>query len=87
MLKSQHCLTFIFQNKSLPFLCLGFDECGCIDASDGLQTHQLCASEDDDDTTHRFALQGGLPSAVLPVSTHAVHLLTVVKRLTFLTPV
>lgn len=67
----------------MPFgLSAGVDKRDGPDAPDGLQTHQLCAGQDDDDAAHGPAIQRGLPSAVLPVSTQththrkteAVHL-------------
>lgn len=58
-------------NESIqPVFCAGIDECDGSNATDGLQTHQLCQSEDDDDAPHEPPIQRGLPSALLPVSTH-----------------
>lgn len=46
----------------------GSDQCDVSDETDGIQTHQLCQSEDDDDAPYRPQIQRGLPSALLPVS-------------------
>lgn len=51
-------------------VCAGIDKCDGSNATDGLETHQLCQSEDDDNPPHGPPIQGGLPAALLPVSTH-----------------
>lgn len=66
-------LTFysLKRRSQLVFLfCAGFDQCDGSNETDGLQTHQLCQGEDDDNTPHWPPIQRGLPSALLPVSTH-----------------
>lgn len=64
-------LRFLLRKKvSVCFFCAGVDKCDGFNATDGLQTHQLCQSKDDDDAPHGPPIQRGLPSALLPVSTH-----------------
>lgn len=65
----------LFVSKTrVPVLHAGFDECDGSDATDGLQTHQLRQSEDDDDAPHRPPIQRGLSSPLLPVSTSPEHI-------------
>lgn len=52
------------------FLHAGIDQRDGSDATDGIQTHQLRQSQDDDDAAYGPEIPGGLPSALLPVSAH-----------------
>lgn len=61
---------FAWSEKKMS-CCSGVDKCDGPNATDGLQTYQLCQSEDDDNTAHWSSIQRGLSSALLPVSTHA----------------
>lgn len=66
----RYCSSYVVKRRRLLFFCAGTDKCDGSNATDGLQTHQLCQGEDDDDTPHGPQIQRGLPSALLPVSTH-----------------
>lgn len=65
-------------------MCLGIDQRDGADATDGLQTHQLCPRQDDDNTPHRPQIQGGLPSSLLSVSSSHLKVLRILKSVLLL---
>lgn len=82
-------LHFITDNRVLClnsscFLCLGIDQRDGVDATDGLQTHQLCPRQDDDNAPHWPEIQGGLPSSLLSVSSSHLKVPRILKSVLLL---